>query len=431
MSQLNVENRSIFCRDNLDILQGINSECIDLIYLDPPFNKNKKFTAPIGSSAEGADFDDIFKKEDLKDEWVQTIKEDQDELYSFLTGIKSVGKTYNYYYLCYMAIRLIECQRLLKSTGILYFHCDPTMSHYLKIMLDCIFGEGNFRNEITWCYTGPSSSKSYFPHKHDVIFCYVKDSKSSYVFNFDDVLIPYDDATLERRKYSETKKGGIQFAGKDVSAYHKGRVPADWWDDIPAGGQISRKELIGYPTQKPKKLLERIIKASSNKGGVVLDPFCGCATTCVAAEGLGRQWIGIDKSIKAYDLVRERLSKEIEFQDTILDNVYNGLVKFSTSPPQRSDTAADARVRKYVYVISNQAYKGEYKVGIASNLNSRLNSYQTADPNRAYKIEYSLRTPHFREIEQHIHDKYDNNHEWVRGDVKKIIKDIGDYGKDG
>ena len=147
-NELNVASRTIFCKDNLDIMQGINNDSIDLIYLDPPFNKNKIFTAPIGSSAEGASFSDIFREEDVKDEWVQTIKEDNHELYHFLDGIRNVSNHYNFCYLAYMAIRLIKCQRILKKTGSLYLHYDPTMSHYLKLLLDCVFEEDNFRNEI-------------------------------------------------------------------------------------------------------------------------------------------------------------------------------------------------------------------------------------------------------------------------------------------
>ena len=144
MSQANLNNRTIFCRDNIDVLQGINSNSIDLIYLDPPFNKNKVFTAPIGSSAEGASFKDTFREEDIKDEWVQSIKEDHIELHHFLNGIKAISSNkyylYNYCYLSYMAIRLIEMRRVLKDTGSIYLHCDPTMSHYLKLLMDIIFG---------------------------------------------------------------------------------------------------------------------------------------------------------------------------------------------------------------------------------------------------------------------------------------------------
>ncbi len=152
MTNCNVPSRTIFCDDNLDIMRGINSECIDLIYLDPPFSKNKKFNAPIGSSAEGAEFSDIFRKEDVKDERLVTIREDHPELYHYLNGIKGVGNSYNFAYLAYMAIRLLECHRILKSAGSAYLHCDPAMSHYLKSLMDCVFGEKNFQNEIVWRY---------------------------------------------------------------------------------------------------------------------------------------------------------------------------------------------------------------------------------------------------------------------------------------
>ena len=151
-----IPNRTVFCRDNIDVLRGINSATIDLIYLDPPFNKNKVFTAPIGSSAEGATFKDYFQESDLKDEWLKTIKEDRDNIHSFLSGIRDHGNKYNYCYLAYMAIRLIECHRVLKETGSIYLHCDPKMSHYLKLLWIVYLVKSNFRNEVVWHYTGRS-----------------------------------------------------------------------------------------------------------------------------------------------------------------------------------------------------------------------------------------------------------------------------------
>ena len=131
----NIKNRTIFCRDNLDILRGINSESVDLVYLDPPFNKKKVFTAPIGSQAEGAEFSDIFKRADVKDEWLDLIEFDYPDIYKLISAVKEISPSdYNWCYLSYMAIRLIECHRVLKSTGSLYLHCDPTMSHYLKAL---------------------------------------------------------------------------------------------------------------------------------------------------------------------------------------------------------------------------------------------------------------------------------------------------------
>ncbi len=301
---MNINPRTIYCKDNLDILEGVNSECIDLIYLDPPFNTKKTFTAPIDSSAEGAAFSDIFREEDIKNEWVETIRYENTELFEYLKGVKTFSNTYNYCYLVYIAIRLIECQRILKNTGSIYLHCDLTMSHYLKIVMDCVFGEKNFRNEIVWCYNKWSIVSQAFSKNHDILFFYSKSDNP--VFN-----VQHQARAKSTLKRFGTKKiiSKIDDAGKRVPSKNstedsEGVKMADYWN-IPIIAP-SGKERTGYPTQKPLALLQRIIKASSNKGDVVLDPFCGCATTCIASEKLERKWIGIDVSVKAYELVKER-----------------------------------------------------------------------------------------------------------------------------
>ncbi len=419
----NLQNRSIYCRDNIDVLQGINSKCVDLLYLDPPFNKKKVFTAPIGSHAEGASFKDYFREEDIKEEWLQKIDEDQEKLRSFLHGIRGIeGQTsYNFCYLAYMAIRLIECHRILKDAGSLYLHCDPTMSHYLKILLDCVFGEKNFRNEIVWCYTFPGNFPKDFPRRHDVIFRYAK--SENYRFSNDEIRLPY--------KASFTEARGLHGfnaydAKKKFSRHSKGKVPEDWWADISNVSQW-RHELLGYPTQKPLALLERIIQASSKKGDLVLDPFCGCATTCIAAEKLGRKWVGIDISIKAYELVQERLKKEVANPEELFD--YQKALRFSTDPPKRTDLRQTDIEQKYVYVISNKAYKDGYKVGIAKDIQKRLNSYQTSDPNRGYKLECKKLTPRYRELERYIHTELQSRHEWLKADLESIKKAMRDFDK--
>ena len=418
--QSTLNNRTIFCRDNIDVLGGIDSETIDLIYLDPPFNKKKVFTAPIGSSAEGAEFSDIFREEDVKEEWLLTIKEDSEKLHNFLTGIKQIDgrASYNFCYLAYMAIRLIECHRVLKDTGSLYLHCDPTMSHYLKVVLDCIFGEVNFRNEIVWCYNTQGKPKKGFARKHDVVYLFSKSDN----FLFNKITIAPNDV----KRYNKTDEDGrkYQIDGKGYTYYlDDGRHCPDYWT-IPALTN-NAKERTGYPTQKPTALLERIIRASSNEGDIVLDPFCGCATTCIAAEKMGRQWVGIDVSVKAYDLVRERLQKEIATPNNL--PLFSKEIYFNTQAPKRTDTGEGYQLQKWVYVISNTAYEGEYKVGIASDWQKRLSSYQTSDPNRGYHIEHKVLTPHFRALEQHIHKIFDNRHEWVRGELKAIIDEMERY----
>ena len=407
-------------------MAGINDQCIDLIYLDPPFNKNKEFAAPIGSSAEGASFKDIFRENDLKQEWLWTIREDQPELYRFLDGINGVGKPYNFAYLAYMAIRLLEMKRILKDTGSIYLHCDQTMGHYLKVLMDCVFGEDNFKNEIVWGYAGPSKAVKHFARKHDLILFYSKDHESA-PFYFDAVRVRHKRQTVSGgRGMASGSRTLEEVQAAEAEQIKAGKLCPDWWADIGAGSHIPKKERTGYPTQKPLKLIERIIKASSNEGDVILDPFCGCATTCVAAEKLDRKWVGIDISVKAYELVQERLKKEV---DKPQQDIFKGdtAINLKTDPPVRTDQDADHRERKFVYVISHPNFDGEYKVGIAKDWKSRLNSYQTSDPERQYKMEFNLETPWFRETERHIHEVFPNKHEWVQGDLEAIIEAIKDH----
>ena len=488
---LNVQNRTIFCHDNLEILQGINNDCIDLIYLDPPFNKDKVFTAPIGSAAEGASFSDIFRQEDVKDEWAITIKEDNPALYELLDFAKKAdGKnSYNFCYLAYMSIRLLEIQRILKDSGSVYLHCDSTMSHYLKLMLDCIFGEKNFRNEIVWKRTsrgfkGSQHKARCYNVNTDIIYFYSK--KPNSYFNMSQVLEAYKPGYIEKTYRLKDEKGayyldnafnrrgaparpnlcytyngitppyesGWMIGLKKMQALEKegeiitteqtikrkirpkeGTIRNNLWDDInnPQG-----KQSTGYPTQKPLTLLERIIKASSNEGDMVLDPFCGCATTCVAAEKLNRQWIGVDVGEKAHQFVKDRLVKEAAGRQADLEgDMKNGKlsadlywdkkITFRTSPPKRSDSGYDPIEQKYVYIISHPNFKGEYKVGIAKDWKSRLNSYQTSDPERDYKCEFYYLTPHYRKIEAAIHEKFENKHEWVTADFNAIKKEIENW----
>ena len=411
----NLESRTIYCRDNIDILRGIDSYSVDLIYLDPPFNKKKIFTAPIGTSAEGAEFSDIFRKEDVKDEWLSEIKEEHYALHDFLNAVKMIeGRTsYNFCYLAYMAIRLIECHRILQETGSVYLHCDPTMSHYLKIMMDCIFEEKNLQNEIIWrigWVSGYKTQKRGWIRNHDTLLYYVKTPKAIERFNKE--YIPYPADYVRRDGKKPTGKG----------------VPIeDTWNCNAADNLDSimiksfSKEKTGYPTQKPLALLKRIITASSNMGEMVLDPFCGCATAPIAAELLGRKWVGIDVSHEAYEQVKKRLKREVP------SDLLRKEPLFKTSPPKRTDLASAHKDEKFVYIISNKKYPDEYKVGIASDANKRLGNYQTSDPDRGFAIEFKLKTHRYRDIEKFIHEKYENKHEWVRAKMDDIIEDIKNF----
>ena len=205
-----------------------------------------------------------------------------------------------------MAVRLLELCRVLRSTGSVYLHCDPTASHYLKTLMDTVFGREGFRNEIVWCYRKWSVGAGQFAKNHDIILLYSKSKESTFNVQY----VPVSPGTTKRwkgRKQQAVFERGIRHA-ESTGEESKSPCP-DWW-------QISilnpnARERVGYPTQKPRALLERIIKASSNEGDTVLDPFCGCATTLVACEFLGREWVGIDLSPKAAELVRLRVDKEL------------------------------------------------------------------------------------------------------------------------
>ena len=283
MRKPNWANRTLWTSDNLPVMRGMNSETADLIYLDPPFNSKKDYAAPIGSKAAGAVFQDTWGLDDVKQEWAEDLEADNTATWSTITAAGFTHGESAQAYITYMAIRLLEMRRLLKPTGSIYLHCDPTMSHYLKLLMDAVFGAKNFRNEIVWCYRGAGYPKKDFGAKHDTILRYSKGKK--YTFNLDEVRGPYAQATVERFKhYIGNVRGDANYGQQSLNP--KGRRPDDWWQIQPIAPS-DKRERTGYPTQKPLALLECIIKASSNPGDMVLDPFCGCATTCVAAEMLG------------------------------------------------------------------------------------------------------------------------------------------------
>ena len=304
--KLNVNNRSLFIRDNVDVLDCMNSESVDLIYLDPPFNSNRYYSAPIGSKAAGSSFKDAWTLDDIDLAWIGQINESHPALSRIIDAVGMAGGKGDKSYLIYMARRLLELQRILKSSGTIYLHCDPTMSHSLKLVMDAVFGKTHYKNEIIWSYPdSPSTTKRHFPRKHDVIFRYTK--TNDFVFNDAAVSIPYSAASLTRTNYAANKSSVL--GGTAIKLKETGKIPTTVWQDITQTYR-HRAEYVGYPTQKPLALLERIVAASSNRGEVIFDPFCGCATAMMAAEKLGRQWIGIDISGKAVDLIKQRLESD-------------------------------------------------------------------------------------------------------------------------
>ena len=296
---------AIYRGDNLPVLREyFQNESIDLIYLDPPFNSNRDYTALQGNensmvkTGRGAVFDDVWRWDDEAQHMFRLLTEDCNEagvsvnkrvnesiarhsLRNVLPGLKQIaGETGLMAYLLMLAPRLVELRRVLKPTGSIYLHCDQHASAYIRILMDVVFGRENFLNCIVWCYGLGGSSPRYWPRKHDDILWYARETDRYY---FEPVMIP---AT------SNKMKGQLKKA-------------PDFWQ-IPTINNLAR-ERVGYPTQKPEALLERIIKSSSRPGNVVLDPFCGSGTTLVAAQRLGRHWIGIDWSHEAIAVAGERL----------------------------------------------------------------------------------------------------------------------------
>ena len=364
MAALNIGNRTIFTHDNLDILREINSECIDLIYLDPPFNSGVSWHAPLGSDAEGASFDDIWSWETggIKEQWLDAQHIDS-PVRAVVDAAEKTGGAQMAAYLAFMGMRLIEMHRILQPTGSIYLHCDPTAAHYLKMMLDAIFGTDSFRNEIIWHYRGGAltSARSIYPRKHDTILFYSRGNR--YTFNTPREDEISDQMTRRWGKYLENDGRTVLYGSikheKSEEARSRRRIERDLgrqpkdddiaftvkpsllrsvWTDIPEIRNNPRyKESVGFPTQKPLALLERIITASSNPGDVVLDPFCGCATACVAAERLGRRWIGIDVSEMAVLLCEERITEmQNESGQTNFGIEYHPPTQMMV-PPERSD----------------------------------------------------------------------------------------------
>jgi len=352
------------------------------------------------------------------------------------------------------------------------------MSHYLKLAMDCIFGQSKFRNEIIWKRTSAHNDSSSFGKVADSILFYGppinKDAvrvqlDSDYVkraYQYKDHKGAYSSADLSAKGkqgggydykfhghngpwvYPEERMLELQMAGlihfpkkKDGVPRRKvylheneGQIPSNIWTDIPPV-KFRSPERTGYRTQKPLALLERIINASTEAGDIVLDPFCGCATAPVAAEDHSRFWIGVDVSIKAYELVKERLDRRQKdlfsqgdqesaqkYADAIQD------IKFKFYAPRRTDGGGKQQNQRFVYVMSHPKFEG-YKVGVSDEPTQRERSYQTGDPDRAYKMEWSRQFENANDVEDyiHAHDDFGHKGEWVLGvELKTLIKVIED-----
>ena len=321
----NWANQTIWTGDNLPIMRGMNSESMDLIYLDPPFNSKANYAAPIGSKAAGAEFKDTWTLDDVDVEWINLIEGKHPQLHRVVLAAMTDGDKS---YLVYMAARLLEMRRLLKPTGSIYLHCDPTMSHSLKLVMDAVFGKGQFKNEIVWSYRRYTARSNRFQREHDILLFYGKGRPE-----FNVIYEPYGELSGKRDSHYKQDEAGRWYRwqklrGKEPYKIYlnEGRRTGDVWSMSHINA--SSKERVGYPTQKPLALLSRIVEASSNPDDMVLDPFCGCATACISAQSQNRHWVGIDISPKAADLVQVRMKRELGL-------FYQGVHR--TDIPKRTD----------------------------------------------------------------------------------------------
>jgi DNA modification methylase len=350
---IRVPGNHLYYGDNLDVLRAhVETESVDLIYLDPPFNSNRSYNV-LFQSKEGTE--DQAQMQAFDDTWTWTPDTEahyQQFIYGGLppavaTALRSLRQMLStsdvFAYLTMMAPRLAELHRVLKKSGTLYLHCDPKTSHYLKVLLDAVFGPEKMRNEIIWNYGGRGAKAvAYqFPRNHDVLLMYSKvDGQQHFEHQFVDRVMSTQEArkrgyrqdeqnrwfkTAPRGDYTDESIDRLDVEGRihwtrngnprvkyfldvdqDGNIVEKVRV-GDVWSDIPDAMHMSKAERLGYETQKPEALLERIIRASSEENAVVLDPFCGCGTTVAVAHRLRRSWIGIDITFIAVDLIRRRL----------------------------------------------------------------------------------------------------------------------------
>ena len=451
-------NNTLHYGDCLNVLRELPDNLADLIYLDPPFNSNRDYNAFFtsakgqGSSAQITAFEDTWHwGPQAEEEFGDLLRNPNAGLLgeTLMPALRSfLGENDMMAYLTMMASRLVEMRRVLKDTGSLYLHCDPTASHYLKVVLDGVFGKENFRNEIVWRRSQPKSHvKKNFPTTHDTILRY---AKSDIAF-FNKIYTEHDPEYI-KKFYRHTDENGRLYRLADLTNPNKNRpnltyeflgvtrvwrwtkermqkayedglvvqskaggVPqykryldemqgqpvSDFWDDIEHlhGAQA---EYLGYPTQKPVALLERIIRASSNPGDVVLDPFCGCGTAVHAAQKLGRQWIGIDISHLAVSLIKKRMTEafpdcEFKVSGTPED------VESARFLAESNGLEGRYQFQYWALSLVSAIPANDKKKGADSGSDGFIWAYDAPDAKKPYKINISVKSGkipanHIREL---------------------------------
>ena len=436
---------TLYYGDNLLVLRDFPSECVDLIYLDPPFNSNRNYnvlfkeSAGVEAEAQIQAFEDTWhwgiEGTTTWDTYNQIVQK-QDEVGRMLQAfVQALGHNDVTAYLTMMAPRLVELRRVLKPTGSIYLHCDPTASHYLKVVMDSVFGATNSRTDIVWRRTNAKGlAFKGFPRDHDTLLYYTKEAK----FTWNRPFVAYDPAYVEKfyrfveegtgRRYrlsdltnpnrdrpnltyewkghvrvwrwtkqrmEEAEQHGIiQYSSTGLAAQKRyldemqGQPVDSIWDDIEPV-QAHSKERLGYATQKPEALLERVISASSNEGDVILDPFCGCGTAVVAAHRLGRKWIGIDITYLAVDLMQNRLK-------TTFPGDFKKGVQIDGEPADEAAALALAEKDKYqfqfwsVAKLGGTSRGGQNKKGADQGVDGVI-GFPEVDPEKSGKAAHDFK----------------------------------------
>ena len=420
------EMNALYYGDNLDILRRyVQDESVDLVYLDPPFNSSATYNVLFGeqngsqAAAQIKAFEDTWTWDQAAAHSYQETVEAGGKVSLAMQAFRTfLGDNNMLAYLAMMAPRLVELRRVLKATGSIYLHCDPTASHYLKMLLDAVFGAKQFLNEIVWYY-GPKATQrdTSFQRKHDIIFLYAK-SKGQQLFT--SPLQDYSEGSLAERqtRYKHQDEAGRyrwttrrDSAGQKYRAkvyLNEGVVMTDVWQ-MPIINATA-KERLGYPTQKPEALLERIIKASSNEGDLVLDPFCGCGTSVSVAQRLGRHWIGIDITHLAINLIKSRL------RDAFGDQTAYHVIGEPVSMPDAEALAASEPYQFQWWALGLVGARlVEQKKGSDRGIDGRLYFHDEAQGGKTKQVIFSVKAGHTGVA--HMHE--------LRGVIEREQAEIG------
>lgn len=411
------EVNTLYYGDNLDILRRyVKSESVDLVYLDPPFKSNQDYNVLFAerdgsrSASQIRVFEDTWTWDQAASRaYQETVEEGPESVSQALQGFRGIlGETDMLAYIAMMAPRLVELRRVLKDTGSIYLHCDVTASAHLRLLMDAVFGPRNFRNEIVWYYYNKMHDrrKKLFPRATDTLLFYVKDVGVDFTYHQLQEKRAKPIRQLARKKLEGKMVNVKDDEGHVVYRLREDRVLDNVWR-IPCL-QPAAPEKLDYPTQKPKALLDRIIMASTNKGDLVLDPFCGCGTAIESAQGMGREWIGIDVTHLAITLVRHRL------HDAFGSSLKFKVVGEPVSIPDATALAASDQYQFQWWALGLVgARPTEQKKGADKGIDGRL--YFHDEPKKTKQIVISVKAGHL--IAQYVRD--------IRGVMEREKAEIG------